>query len=536
VVQLHVPFIVAALVGILATIPVGLVIGLPAVRTRGASLAVITLGFAVALQTAVFNNPDISGGFSGLIPGPIDILGLDITAIFQPRRYAVLVLLVFVLVGILALRLRRSPAGLRMVAVRGNERAAASLGIGVALTKLRAFVTSAVIAGVGGVLIAFSNYAVALGNPGGRFDPSYSLTAIAESTLGGIGFVSGTVVGTVSEPGAVVAKALAFLLAGPGLTLVGGLLLLVTIVTAPSGVVPNMIAAGAGLAGRLPGAARRRERGDRQRAERHTREFGGDAVIEAVPAARLAVDGLSVVFGATRALDGVSLVVEPGQVLGVIGPNGAGKTTLVDAITGYSPARSGQVSLDGADITRRAPHVRARMGVVRSFQSLEVFEDLTVRQNLLVAADDRSWLRTLLAGVLPVRARLSDRALAAVRAFHLEDRLDVSPGALSFGERRLLAIARALAAAPRVLLLDEPAAGLSALERDELRLLVQMIARDWGIAVLLIEHDVDLVLAVSDRVVALDFGRVIAEGDPEQIRHDPAVIAAYLGSDEEVPA
>jgi sulfate-transporting ATPase len=194
------------------------------------------------------------------------------------------------------------------------------------------------------------------------------------------------------------------------------------------------------------------------------------------------------------------------------------------------------VSLDGADITRRAPHARARMGVVRSFQSLEVFEDLTIRQNLLVAADERSGLRTLLAGILPERDRLSARALAAVRAFHLEDRLDDSPGALSFGERRLLAIARALATAPRVLLLDEPAAGLSALERDELRLLVQMIARDWGIAVLLIEHDVDLVLAVSDRVVALDFGRVIAQGDPEQIRQDPAVIAAYLGSDEEVPA
>jgi branched-subunit amino acid ABC-type transport system permease component len=406
------PFALAALTGIAATIPVGLIIGLPAIRTRGTSLAIITLGFAVALQSAVFNNSAISGGFSGLVTGPIELFDIPLNGVFQPRNFGVMVALAFVLVGILTLRLRRSPAGLRMVAVRGNERAAASLGVSVALTKLRAFVTSAVIAGVGGVLLAFSNYAIVLGNPGGRFDPLYSLNAIAQTTLGGIGFVSGTAIGTISEPGAVVAKLLAFLASGPTLSLISGLLLLITVVTAPSGVVPNVLAAGHALASRFPGAAQRQARAERRAEAARARDLETESTVGGLSSARLEVEALTVVFGATRALDGVSLVVEPGRVLGVIGPNGAGKTTLVDAMTGYSPVRTGQVRLDGAEITRRPPHTRARLGVVRSFQSLEVFEDLTLRQNLLVASDASSWLRTLFAGVLPERTLMRSRPCA----------------------------------------------------------------------------------------------------------------------------
>jgi sulfate-transporting ATPase len=516
-------FLPAALVGIAATAPVGYLVGLPAVRTRGTSLAIVTLGFAVALQAAVFNNPDLSGGFSGLAVGPIDLFGIPISGVFQPRSYAVMVIIVFAALGLVVLNLRRSPAGRRMVAVRGNERAAASLGISVAQTKLYAFVVSALVAGVGGILVAFSNFAVVLGNPGGRFDPSVSLNAIAQATVGGIGFVSGTILGTISEPGAVVAKLMSFIASGSWFTLIGGVLLLLTVVTAPSGIVPNM---------RLLFAGRRKRNAAPSRPA-PTEASAQHPTATRVQPAVLRARGLTVTFGGNRALDGVDLDLEPGKVLGVIGPNGAGKTTLVDALTGYTRPSGGSVELDGEDILSLAPHQRGRRGLGRSFQSLELFEDLSVRDNLLVASDARSWTRTALAGIAPGKPALTPAARDAVESFGLAAHLDESPASLSFGARRLLAIARSLSGSPRILMLDEPAAGLGTDERAELRQLVRHLAEDWGIAVLIIEHDVDLVLGVSDRVLALDFGRTIAVGTPDAIRDDPAVIAAYLGTAEE---
>ena len=201
--HLHWGFLAAGIVGVLATVPVGLLVGLPAVRTRGTSLAVVTLGLAVVFQSMIFDSVPISNGTTGLAVGDPRIFGLDISAIFYPRRYAVFALVIFVAVAVCVLNLRRSAAGRRMLAVRGNEAAAASIGVSVARTKLYAFVVAAVIAGVGGVLIAFTNINVVMGDPGGRFDPTYSINAISEATVGGIGYVSGPLVGTLVEPGAV---------------------------------------------------------------------------------------------------------------------------------------------------------------------------------------------------------------------------------------------------------------------------------------------------------------------------------------------
>lgn len=517
-------FLPAAIVGVLATAPVGLLVGLPAVRTRGTALAVVTLGLAVALQAMVFDNDIITNGISGLNVGNPTLFGLDISAIFYPRRYAIFTLAVFVLTSLAVLNLRRSAVGRRLVAVRGNERAAASIGISVPRTKLYAFVVSGLIAGIGGVLIAFTNLVVALGNPGGRFDPSYSINAIAQSTVGGIGYVGGTLVGTMMEPGAVVYKLVGFITQGSWFNLIGGLLLLLTVVTAPSGVAANLQRDFAKL-------WRSIRRG-------HTRPLPavdlGDVSAHRVDAAVLRVRGLNVAFGGNRVLHDVDIDVHAGQVLGIIGPNGAGKTTLVDAITGYNRPESGEVTLDVRNLMRLTPGARARAGVGRSFQALELFEDLSVIDNLLVASERSRWYETLVAGIAPGKPRLTAAARAAVKTFGLESRLRDAPGDLSYGERRLLAIARALASRPRVLLLDEPAAGLGSEERGELRQLVRSLAEDWGIAVLVIEHDVDLVMGVSDEIVAMDFGRIIARGTPAEVRHDPAVIAAYLGTDEVV--
>jgi sulfate-transporting ATPase len=514
------PFLAALAVASVAAGLVGLLVGLPAVRTRGTSLAIVTLGLAVAVQSMVLDNARLSKGINGIPVDPPTILGIHFDALFQPRRYALLALAVLVLTGIGVLNLRRSGMGRRMVAVRANERAAASLGIGVPGVKLYAFVLSGMIASVGGVLLAFTNSIVVVSNPGSAYNPFNSLNATAQATVGGVGFAGGAVAGTMAQVGGLGDKVLDLFGHGDWLAVAGGLLLIVTVVTAPDGVAAQARRAFAPVSGRL-----RPRRRDRARPPRPA-----EAAVERVAPARLVVTDLTVAFGGFHVLDKVSLELTAGSVLGVLGPNGAGKSTLVDAITGYTRPRSGSATLDGRELVGLTPAARGRLGVTRSFQSLELFEDLSVVDNLLVAAERPSWPRACAAMVAPGRPRLSPAAMTAAAELGLDRCLEESPAALSYGDRRLLAIARALAARPRVLLLDEPAAGLGEQERQELRRLIRTIADQWGVAVLLIEHDVELVLDVADRVLALDFGRTIAAGPPESIRRHPAVVEAYLGA------
>jgi sulfate-transporting ATPase len=256
-----------------------------------------------------------------------------------------------------------------------------------------------------------------------------------------------------------------------------------------------------------------------------------DVVEQRVEPATLEVRNISVRFGGVVAVDDVSFVVRPGEVVGLIGPNGAGKTTIIDAITGFVRPSGGSILLDGAPIESFSPSRRARAGIGRSFQSLELFDDMTVYDNLRTGCEPRDALAYVTDLVHPGKGRLGAAATAAVREFQLVDDLDRFPTELAFGRRRLVAIARAIAAEPSVLLLDEPAAGLDEQETNELGHLIVRLAKEWGLAVLLIEHDVSLVLRVCDRVEALDFGRSIASGTPDEIANDPVVVAAYLGSD-----
>jgi branched-chain amino acid transport system ATP-binding protein len=234
---------------------------------------------------------------------------------------------------------------------------------------------------------------------------------------------------------------------------------------------------------------------------------------------------VSVNFGGVQALAEVDLRVEPGQLLGLIGPNGAGKTTFIDAATGFVPY-GGSVLLDGRDLSGKAPHERARLGLARTWQSVELFDDLTVRENVAVASDP-SALRAMRDVVSRGDGR-SAQVEEALGVFGLEGHGDAMPSELSQGDRKLVGVVRAYTAASRLLCLDEPAAGLDTLESDALGRHLREIV-DGGTAMLLVDHDMGLVLSISDYVVVLEFGEVIAEGPPETVRKDPAVIAAYLG-------
>jgi branched-chain amino acid transport system ATP-binding protein len=241
----------------------------------------------------------------------------------------------------------------------------------------------------------------------------------------------------------------------------------------------------------------------------------------------LRATGVSVNFGGVRAVVDVDLEVREGQLVGLIGPNGAGKTTFIDAISGFVASR-GRVELDGADLMGLRPHARARRGLARTWQSIELFDDLSVRENLLVASHRPSVWST-------IRETVSVASPGAVDVGRVLELLGLEafaaelPTELSQGQRKLVGIARALVARPRLMCLDEPAAGLDTQESEELgRRLRQLV--DAGQAMLLVDHDMGLVLGICDEVVVLEFGKVIARGSPDVVRRDRQVIAAYLGS------
>jgi branched-chain amino acid transport system permease protein len=516
-------FPVAALAGIAVALVIGVITAVSAVRVRGISLAVVTLAGAVAIQNFGFTNSTWGGGLAGApVPEPkwfgLDLgpdapfRGLDHDLPSPVFGWVALVCCVLLCVGVGYVR--RGKLGQRMLAVRSNERAAAAAAVNPRTVKLAAFTIAAVIAGVAGVLYAYNFLSVSADS----FDAVTALSLIAFAYAGGISLISGAVFAGLLSAQALIPYALDdwFGLNGNWFLLVGGVLLIFTLLRNPDGVAGDFyrrthrrpvlrapdVPAAANVAGpgRLAGTAR--VDGTDPRPGR------ADVGAGAADGPVLRVTGLSVAFGGLRAVSDVTLEVGEGELVGLIGPNGAGKTTFVDAVSGFVRS-TGRVELAGADIGGLRPHERARRGLARTWQSTELFDDLEVQENLTVASRDGS----------------AEQALALVG---MDWAARAMPAQLSMGQRKLVGVARALAARPRLLCLDEPAAGLDTRESEELGARLRGLA-DQGQSMLLIEHDMRLVLGICDRVVVLEFGRVIAAGPPEAVRQDPRVIAAYLG-------
>jgi ABC-type branched-subunit amino acid transport system ATPase component/ABC-type branched-subunit amino acid transport system permease subunit len=517
-----VPFPFAPILAALVATAIGVVVGLPALRTRGLTLGVVTLALAYAIEAVWFRNGDIVPS-SGARVTPPSMFGIDLGIgaghEFPRIEFGLVCLVTLVLVAVGVAALRRSTLGSAMLAVRANERSAAAAGVNVVRVKVLSFALASFIAGLGGSLLAYRRGVVTFDS----FTAIGGLSLLSTAYLAGITSVWGGLnAGILASSGITFIALDRWVDLGEWFHVISGVLLIVTLITNPEGIA----AAGHELADRWARWKAGRRVGEAERAAVAAAERPPIRVVEPVAVASdgdaaavgpaLGVDHLTVRYGGVVAVNDVSLRVEAGQIVGLIGPNGAGKTSVIDAVTGFAAA-AGCVELSGRRIDTLAPHARVRAGVARTFQSLELYDDLSVEENVSVAA---------LGGRQADRRAAVARALESVGIAALRDR---PAGELSQGERQLVSIARACVAEPAVLLLDEPAAGL---DTDEGTLLGERVRAicSTGTAMLLVDHDVNLVLSVCDRVYVLDFGAVIAEGPPGAIRADRAVADAYLGT------
>ncbi len=516
-----IPFILGLLAGVAAAVPLGLIFGLPAVRTRGINLAIVTLGLGSTIELMLLKNRSYTGGVQGTQVGNPDLFGYEIGSINHPERYGIFVLVMTMLVVVVVANVRRGRSGRRLIAVRTNERAAAALGINVMVAKLFAFSLASAIAALGGIVLSFRLSSISYQS----FSNFSSITYVGLALFGGVGQILGAFVGSTLATAGINQEILETTWDGVGkwTQLISGIGILLTLIVYKDGVAAQWV--------KMSRAVKRTRKWSRpytiELADVADLDAGGDHHAR-VPARTLTVEALTVRYGAVIAVHDVSFRLEPGVVTGLIGPNGAGKTSLIDAISGFTSAEGG-VRLNDVDLSKQPAVKRARAGVARSFQSLELFEDSTVLENLSVAADPQDLRSYLVDLIWPINPKLPPEVVRAVTEFDLDEDLHRDVHDLSYGKRRLLAIARAVAMHPSVLLLDEPAAGLSSSESMELARVVRRLADDWGMAILVVEHDMNFVMGVCDQVVVLDFGKLIASGSPEAVRSDPAVIAAYLG-------
>ncbi|WP_038056648.1 ABC transporter permease subunit [Thermus amyloliquefaciens] len=507
---------VGLLVGVFLALVLALVLGALTVRLKGHFLPLSTIAWQVALYILAGNLVGLTGGHTGLtdLP-PMGLFGFPLDTGF---RYAFLTLFLLVLLILGLYNLRHSRMGRALLALRGDALAAASFGVDPAALRLKAFLLSGAIAGLAGVLYA---HFLRFVNPT-PFSLEASIKYLVMAVAGGVGSIPGVILGAAFFTGLEdwLKDLLPLLLGRQGNyeTIGYGLILALILILAPKGLWPvverYLPSRGLGLPKAEPLSLRGPD-GPR-----------GEVVLE--------VRGLQKSFGGLLAVAGVSFTLKRGEILALIGPNGAGKSTIFNLVAGALLPDRGQVRLFGKEVTGLPPHRIHALGLGRTFQHPHLFPELTVLENAALGTFSRTRAGFLQA-LLGFSRKEEERALAtaywALKRVGLESLALEKAERLAVGQQRLLEIARVLASGAEVLLLDEPAAGLRAQEKRELASLLRSLVRE-GYTVLIVDHDMDLIMGLADRVVVMNYGEKIAEGSPKEVQRNPLVRAAYLGEEE----